>query len=92
MRARARPRCDEVVLAQPPECLADGVAADVESLAQLVFGRQLRAHRIDSVDDLFTQRARDLQIAMITRDGLGHQLMSCVRRNARMLPSPSAEM
>ena len=65
----ARARRHQVVLAQSPQCLPNGVAADRKPLTQLVFGRQLRSHRVHAVHDLFPQGARDLQVAVIDNFG-----------------------
>ena len=84
-RSGARAGRDEVVVTQPAQCLANGVAADLEPLAQLLFGRQLGADGIHPVDDLLAQGACHLQVPVVGR-------RNChVRRSARTLPSPSAD-
>ena len=51
-----------MVLAKQPQRLADRVPANRKPLAELFFGRKLRADRIDPFDDLILQGAHDLEI------------------------------
>lgn len=94
-RAGAWPRRHQVVVAQPPQCLTNRVAAYREPLAQLMLGRQLRPHRVNPVDDLLAQRPCHLQIAVVDRLGFGHvgalQDSRADGRRASMLPSASAD-
>ena len=72
-RACSLSRRDEVVFAQSSQRFADGIATDGKTLTQIIFGRELRSHRIHATDDLFLQRARDLQIQRIVRFGIGRR-------------------
>jgi hypothetical protein len=51
-----------MVLAKQPQRLADRVPANRKPLAELFFGRKLRADRMDPLHDLILQRTYDLEI------------------------------
>ena len=60
--AGALARGYQMVLAQQPQCLADGVAADRKPRRQFLFGRKLGPDRMDASDDLVLQGVHDLEI------------------------------